>query len=122
MTFTVYKVECEGFLPYYGSTSQKLSRRLGRHKTGRCACAEMFKSGRTVTITAIETGIPTKNIALWRERYYYRNFPNSNKQNPFNAPGDRKEWCKKYYHRSNRREYAKQWYRKKNNTAGRKSK
>jgi len=110
-TSSIYKIqdrstgEC-----YYGCTSEKIGRRISKHKTRpTCSCRDIIKRG-DYTIEILEQYITSeisKHFLLERERHYIVNFDCVNIMTPLQT---RKEYYEK--NREARIAYGKEWKRK----------
>lgn len=106
---------------YYGSTSQKLSRRIALHRAiykngGNCSSGEIIKNGDYSYSLVEEVEFENKLILHQRERYYIENFDCINKNIPSRTPKEyleaNKERKQEYYqaNQKKRQETSRQYY------------
>ena len=109
----IYKLWCpDNDLVYYGSTVNRLSKRLNQHKckSHKCKSHMLFESSNDVRIELVEKfPCNDKNELNAREGYYIKNFDCVNR---CVAGRTRKEFAKKYRekNREERKEYRKKYY------------
>jgi hypothetical protein len=125
------------FLPYYGSTTDAMSRRRANHRSHyrrwkegihptKCSYFDLFDAVGidNCVIEIIESNVPVEQLK-WRERYWVENNPCINIRKPilteheretFNEAHnyDTKAYGKKYNetHREQRRAYNKSYYQR----------
>ena len=77
---------------YYGSTTQKLHRRLIRHRCGYCSSRVLFGEDKTVRIILLENyPCDNRKELLLKERWYIENFECVNNNIPNRSPKEYRE-------------------------------